>query len=118
MSLIGNSKGASYAPGWFLAHEECERETRQIPASMGVASGGGKYVKAGTPFPSNNGQIEGFVYGDVDVTNGDAPGSVVVAGSVDASRLPVTLDSAAKTKLESSKGWRLVAAAKAATRPY
>lgn len=118
MSFIGNSKGAAYAPGWFLAGEDCERETRQVPASMGTAEGGGKRVKAGTPFPSNNGQIVGFVYGDVDVTNGDAPGSVVVAGSVIASRLPVKLDSAAKSKLESSKGWRLVEAAKAVTRPY
>ena len=31
MSFIGEgTKGVVHAAGWFLAHEECERKTRQI----------------------------------------------------------------------------------------
>lgn len=95
--------GQVYAPGWFLAHEECVRKTYEIPAS-GATSGpnGGSYVKAGTPYPSNNGSCIGLVYEDVDVTAGDMPGSVVLKGVVYEGRLPVTLASAAKSALTSA----------------
>lgn len=102
MSFIGADKnGTVYAPGWFLDHEECERKTREIPQSMATtASDGTKYVKMGTPFPSNDGDVEGLVYEDVDVTAGNMPGSVVLKGSVVESKLPVSLTSTAKAKLE------------------
>lgn len=108
------NKGATYAPGWFLAHGDCERETREIPASKGAASGGGKYVKAGTVFPSDDNQAEGIVYEDVDVTNGNAPGSVVTKGTVVEGR--ITIQSAAKTALQ-GKGFKFVAEP-SVTRPY
>lgn len=38
MSFIGSKNGKIYAPGLFLAHEECVRETRQI-ASSGTTTG-------------------------------------------------------------------------------
>lgn len=100
MSIIGNSNGKTYAPGLFLAHEECIRETREIPQSMATTEGATKYVKMGSPYPSNDGNIEGLVYEDVDVTNGNAPGSVVTKGVILSSILPVGLTSTAKTKLE------------------
>ncbi len=101
MSFIGaGEQGKTYAPGFFLAHEECVRETREIPqAGATTADNGGKYVKMGTPFPSNNGNIEGLLYEDVDVTTGNMPGSVVTKGVVYENRLPVALASAAKTAL-------------------
>ena len=101
MSFIGAvEQGKVYAPGFFLAHEECVRETREIPqAGATTADNGGKYVKMGTPFPSNNGSIEGLLYEDVDVTTGNMPGSVVTKGVVYEDRLPVALASAAKTAL-------------------
>lgn len=105
MSFIANSNGTIYAPGYFLAHEECVRETRQIPqAGATVAANGGKYVKMGTVFPANTADAVGIVYEDVDVTFGDAPGSVVTKGVVYSDRLPVALDNAAKTALE-AKGF-------------
>ena len=101
MSFIGAvEQGKTYAPGFFLAHEECVRETREIPqAGATTADNGGKYVKMGTPFPSNNGSIEGLLYEDVDVTTGNMPGSVVTKGVVYENRLPVTLVTAAKNAL-------------------
>ena len=103
MSFIGDEhKGKVYAPGLFLAHEECVRETREIPQSMATTEANGtKYVKMGTPFPSNDGNIEGLVYEDVDVTSGNMPGSVVTGKAVILSSiLPVGLTSTAKAKPE------------------
>lgn len=92
MSFIGSpSKGKTYAPGFFLAHEECERKTREIPQSMATTEGNGtKYVKMGSAYPSNDGNAVGLVYEDVDVTTGNMPGSVVLKGVVYENRLPIT----------------------------
>ena len=92
MSFIGEvSKGTNYNPGYFLAHEECERKTREIPQSMATtAANGTKYVKMGTVYPSNDGNAVGIVYEDVDVTTGNMPGSVVLSGVVYEDRLPIT----------------------------
>lgn len=62
-------------------------KTRQIPESLGVVDGAHKTVKAGTVFPADNGTAEGIVFTDTDVTNGDADGSVIVAGRVLAARV-------------------------------
>ena len=101
MSFIQSDNTAQvYAPGYFLAHEECERKTKTIPQSLATtAADGTKYVKMGTPFPSNDGSCVGIVYEDVDVTTGAMPGSVVTKGVVIEGRLPVELASAAKTAL-------------------
>ena len=101
MSFIKNENGIGYYPGYFLAKAECDRKTRQI-AQEGAetADNGGKYVPMGTIYPSNDENAVGIVYEDVDVTNGDMPGSVVLSGVVYEDRLPETLDSDAKTALE------------------
>lgn len=118
MSFISElHEGTSYAPGYFLAHADCERKTRQIPQEGSTAADGGKYVKMGTPFPSNDGNAIGLLYEDVDVTVGDMPGSVVTKGDVYLDRLPVTLADSAKTALE-GKGFTFIATAPAVTRPY
>lgn len=72
-------------------------KTRQIPASMGVLDGTRKMVFAGTPFPSNDNQATGIIFDDVDVTSGDMPGSVMLAGRVLSDALE--LASNAKTAL-------------------
>lgn len=117
MSFISNGSGKVYAPGYFLSHEECTRKTKEIPQSLATTEANGtKYVKMGTPFPSNDGNAVGIVYEDVDVTTGNMPGSVVLAGEVVESRLPVTLDASAKTALQSS-GFTFVSEP-SVTRPY
>ena len=103
MSFIGAvEQGKAYAPGWFLAHEECVRETREIPQSLATTlDNGAKYVKMGTFFPANNsGTVAGIVYEDVDVTTGNMPGSVVTKGVVYLDRLPVAPESGVQSALE------------------
>lgn len=94
MSFINlNDAGQTYAPGWFLAHDDCVRETRTIPQSGATtAADGSKYVKMGTVYPSNDANAIGIVYEDVDVTTGDMPGSVVTKGIVYEDRLPEAVD--------------------------
>lgn len=118
MSFINTGRSATvYAPGYFLAHEECVRETREIPVSMATtASDGSKYVKMGTVFPSNDGNAIGIVYEDVDVTTGAMPGSVVTKGVVYKDRLPVALESSAASAL-AGLGFTLITTAPAVERP-
>ena len=118
MSFIGNGSGQVYAPGWFLAHEECERKTRTIAQTGATAAANGsKYVKMGTFYPANaSGTVEGIVYEDVDVTTGDMPGSVVLKGTVYLDRLPVAPASGVQAALE-AKGFKFIATSPAVTRP-
>ena len=117
MSFIGSvEQGKAYAPGWFLAHEECERKTREIPQTGATTVDGKKYVKMGTVFPANDATAEGIVYQDVDVTTGAMPGSVVLRGVVYLDRLPVAPAAAAQTALE-GKGFKFIATSPAVTRP-
>ena len=91
MSFIEEWNGKTYEPGWFLAHEECVRVTREIPQEGAVtADNGGKYVPMGTIFPSNDANAEGILFEDVDVTSGNMPGSVVTSGVVYEDRLSIT----------------------------
>ena len=59
-------------------------------SATGVTPGddGRKVVKAGTPYPEAGTKCQGFLLHDVDVTQGDAPGSVVYEGTLD----PIKLD--------------------------
>lgn len=94
MSFIGAvEQGKAYAPGHFLAHEECVRETREFAqnsALVATADNGGKYVPMGTAYPTNDGNAIGITYEDVDVTTGNMPGSVVTKGVVIEGRLAIT----------------------------
>lgn len=122
MAFIGEvSKGTTYNPGYFLAYddENVTRETREIKQTGATtADDGTKYVKMGTAYPSNDGDAIGLLYEDVDVTVGNMPGSVVTGNAtVYEDRLPVELDSAAKTALE-GLGFKFIATVPAVTRPY
>lgn len=114
MSFILEDKTSQvYAPGFFLAHEECVRETKEIAqnsAAVVTANNGTKYVPMGTAYPTNDSNAIGIVYEDVDVTNGNMPGSVVTKGVVNEDRLAVTgknYGSATVTSADdpATKGW-------------
>lgn len=96
MAFIGAKKeGQTYAPGYFLAYndENVVRETREFAqnsALVKTTDEGGKYVPAGTAYPSNDGNAVGIAYEDVDVTVGNMPGSVITKGVVYEDRLAVT----------------------------
>lgn len=94
MSFIGNgTKGTTYNPGYFLAHEECVRKTKEIAQNSALVKTtdlGAKYVPMGTAYPTNDGNAIGILYEDVDVTTGNMPGSVVTKGVVVEDKLAVT----------------------------
>lgn len=94
MSFINlNDQGTVYAPGYFLAHDECVRETREMAQNstlVQTAADGAKYIPMGTAYPTNDGNAIGIVYEDVDVTTGNMPGSVVTKGVVIEDRLAIT----------------------------
>lgn len=117
MSFIGEGKGTTYAPGYFLASADCDRKTEQVTQSMATTeSDGTKHVKAGTPFPANNSTATGLVYEDVDVTTGTMPASIVKSGVVFSSVFPVVLKSSAISALEAA-GIKFVSGS-SVTRPY
>lgn len=117
MSFITQAKtGRTFEPGWFLAdNENCTRLTKEMDAT-GVEADetGAKIVKMGTVWPSNDANAVGIVYEDVDVSNGNMPGSVVTAGVVYGDRLPEEISSAAASAMTDIT---VIAEAPVATRP-
>ena len=102
MSFNQNKQGRGYAPGFFLAEEECARETVQVNANHAqviTLADGSKIVPAGAVVPSNDGNAKGILYEDVEVTKGAMPGSLVTRGAVYESRLPASVQSSAKAVL-------------------
>lgn len=98
-----DKNGKIYAPGWFLADNEgCTRLTQTIDSTDArvVTVGTGKYLPMGSIWPANGSTAKGIVYEDVDVTEGNMPGSVVMQGKVYENRLPETVNSNAKTALQ------------------
>ena len=117
-----DTTGKAYAPGYFLANNEaCTRLTREIEQThpqVITDDNGGKHVPMGSFYPENDSLVvEGIVYEDVDVTNGNMPGSVVLAGTVYLDRLPAAPASGVQSALE-TKGFKFFTAAPAVTRPY
>lgn len=69
-------------------------------AGVAADANGKKIVKAGTPFPANDSTCKGYLLHDVDVTQGDAPGTYIFEGSIDNKKLTeteVTVSAEAKT---------------------
>lgn len=92
MSFTNNKNGKAYAPGFFLAHEECVRETRQMAQNnySVITEGETKHAPMGVAYPSNDSNAIGITYEDVDVTTGDMPASIVTKGIVYENRLAIT----------------------------
>lgn len=125
MSFITNAKGKVYAPGWFLAHEECSRKTYQVAQNnyAVVTEGETKHVPMGVAYPSNDSSAIGIVYEDVDVTTGAMPASIVTKGEVYENRLAITganYDSVTLKNLVSPKaqGWQERSGAGTEQSPY
>lgn len=71
-----------------------------VPESgVSADENGYKIVKAGTPYPSDDASCLGYLLHDVDVTQGDAPGTYIYEGSIDNKKLTeagVTVSAEAK----------------------
>ena len=99
MSFIASKENIRYMPGFFLASEECSRETVTVlPSHSQVVTmaDGSKYVPAGAVIPSNDGNAKGILYEDVDVSTGAMPGSIVTRGVVYEDKLPAAIESTAE----------------------
>lgn len=117
MSFIQSNTSRGFSAGFFLADEECLRETMTIPANHSqvvTLADGSKIVPAGAVIPSNDGNAKGILYEDVEVTTGNMPGSVVTQGVVYEDRLPAAIESAAESALT---GIRVITTSPAVIRP-
>ena len=117
MSFIQKNKGIGYAPGYFLASADCDRETVEVSASHAQVvtnADGTKYVPAGAVIPSNDGNAKGILYEDVEVTTGNMPGSLVTRGTVYEDKLPAAIESAAEAVLT---GIKVITTSPAVVRP-
>ena len=116
MSFNQKTNGRGYAPGFFLASADCDRETVEVSAShaQAVTIGDKKIVPAGAVIPSNDGNAKGILYEDVEVTTGNMPGSLVTRGVVYEDRLPAAIESTAEAVLP---GIRVITTTPAAVRP-
>ena len=117
MSFIASKQNIRYMPGFFLASEECSRETVTVlPSHSQVVTmaDGSKYVPAGAVIPSNDGNAKGILYEDVDVSTGAMPGSIVTRGVVYEDKLPAAIESTAEAVLP---GIQVITTSPAITRP-
>lgn len=102
MSFTASASGTTFEAGYFLVDDEqCLRETATISAShlQKVTRNGRTIVPAGAVIPANGSSAKGILYEDIDVTDGDAPGSIVTKGKIYEDRLPAVPVSDAKTAL-------------------
>jgi len=87
--------GKIYAPGHFLAdNEKVTLLTFEANAAnaQAVTVGEGKYIPMGTIWPAADATAKGIIYEDVDVSEGNMPGSLVTKGVVYENRLPGAVD--------------------------
>lgn len=118
MSMIGSTTGTTFEAGYFLADDEdCLRVSTTVKANHAqrVTRNGRTIVPAGAVVPANGATAKGILYEDIDVTDGDAAGSIVVEGIVYGDRLPAAVAEAAATALT---GIKVIAASPEVTRPY
>ncbi len=88
----------------FLASAKFQAFTHQInQAGVTANAEGRKIVPAGTIYPANDNTAAGILLHDVDVTEGNQPGSLMVEGYVIGARLPVAPAETAKTALKEIK---------------
>lgn len=114
MSFIRDvEKGRGFEAGYFMESEVgMVRKTRQIKQDGAEAIGNEKYVLAGTLY--SEGGETGIVYEDVNVTSGDMPGSVVLAGRVYGDLIPP----ATKSGISDNESFTVIDNHPTVERPY
>jgi hypothetical protein len=117
MAFTSMTEGAGFSAGFFLKNpEHCVRESMMVPANHGQKKtiNGRVIVPAGAVIPANGATAKGLLYEDIDVTDGDAFGSVVTEGTVYGAYLPAAPADAAAAAMTGIT----VADAPTITRPY
>lgn len=80
-------------------HYVAIKKTFKMNDEAATTVNGRKIVKAGTVYPKNDATAVGMVLNDVDVTEGDADGALLVHGFVDKDKLPEAINELAAPKI-------------------
>lgn len=91
----GNTKEILMFPDHYVAHAH----TFLKDDAAAVAVGGKKIIKAGTIYPANDATAKGVVMSDIDVTDGDQSGAIIVHGFIKQSAIPAAPTDEAKAAL-------------------
>lgn len=78
-----------------LKYDHFVSEAVSLTQASSTTVDGKKIVKAGTILPANDATAKGVVLYDVDVTNGDEVGSLVIHGFIDKTKIPTAPDALA-----------------------
>ena len=84
----------------FPDHYVCVAHTFAKGDAAATDEDGRKVIKAGTIYPANNATAKGIVFNDIDVTDGDMNGALLIHGFVKTAALPVAPAAEAKTALK------------------
>lgn len=82
-----------------LKYDHFVSEAVVLTQSNATEVNGKEIVKAGTILPANDETAKGVILYDVDVTNGDETGALVIHGFIDKTKIPTQADAAAITAL-------------------
>ena len=80
-------------------HYEALKKTFKMNDEAATEVDGRKIVKAGTVYPKNDATAVGMVLYDVDVTEGDADGALLLHGFVKKDKLPEAINELAAPKI-------------------
>ena len=95
-NTFGSAKGLLVFPDHYVAYPELFAYGHALAVTVGTK----KIVKAGTIYPANDATAVGIVFSDVDVTNGDGAGAVIIHGFVKTAGLPEVPSANAKSALK------------------
>jgi len=90
------SKGILAFPDHYVAMPQAFAKDH----SLAVVIEGRKIIKAGTIFPANDGTAIGVIFSDLDVTDGDQNGAVIIHGFISTAKMPVVPASTAVAALK------------------
>ena len=84
----------------FPDHYVCRAHTFLKGDAAAITEDGRKVIKAGTIYPTNDAKAIGVVFSDMDVTDGDMTGAILIHGFVKEAALPAVPAEEAKTALK------------------
>ena len=84
----------------FPDHYVCVAHTFEKDDAAATTVEGRKIIKAGTVYPTNDANAIGIVFNDMDVTDGDATGAMLIHGFVKTAALPAVPAAEAKSALK------------------
>lgn len=99
-NVIGKTGGMQKNILLFPDHKVSKPQFFEQDSALAVAVGDKKIIKAGTIFPANDATAEGIVENDLDVTDFDANGVVLIHGFILTSALPEAPTDEAKAALK------------------